>query len=81
MNRWANLRIERSTDWTLVARIGGVVALFLGSLLGVILVWNRKLAHESAERQKALEEARANAEALWQRKQQLRSIVDNRQAL
>ena len=77
MNRWANLRIERSTDWTLVARIGGVVALFLGSLLGVILVWNRKLAHESAERQKALEEARANAEALWQRKQQLRSIVDN----
>ena len=77
MNRWANLRIERSTDWTLVARIGSVVALFLGSLLAVILVWNRKLAHESAERQKALEEAKANAEALWQRKQQLRSIVDN----
>ena len=77
INRWANLRIERSTDWTLVVRIGAVVALFLGSLLGVILVWNRKLAHESAERQKALEESKANAEALWQRKQQLRSIVDN----
>ena len=77
VNRWANLRIERSTDWTLVVRIGGVVALFLGSLLCVILIWNRKLAHESAERQKALEEAKANADALWQRKQQLRSIVDN----
>ena len=77
VNRWANLRIERSTDWTLVARIGVVLAFFLGSLLAVILVWNRKLAHESAERQKALEEAKANADALWQRKQQLRSIVDN----
>ena len=77
VNRWANLRIERSTDWTLVVRIGGIVALFLGSLLCVILIWNRKLAHESAERQKALEEAKANADALWQRKQQLRSIVDN----
>ena len=77
VNRWANLRIERATDWTLVSRIGAVLAFFLGSLLAVILVWNRKLAHESAERQKALEEAKANADALWQRKQQLRSIVDN----
>ena len=54
-----------------------MVALFLGSLLCVILIWNRKLAHESAARQEALEEAKANADALWQRKQQLRSIVDN----
>ncbi len=77
INRWANLRIERAMNWTLVLQIGGVAALFLGSLLAVILIWNRKLAHESSERQKALEAARASAAALWQRKQQLRSIVDN----
>ncbi|MTJ93289.1 MAG: transporter substrate-binding domain-containing protein [Desulfovibrio sp.] len=76
-NRWANLRIERSTDWAFVAQIASVVAFFLGSLISVILIWNRKLARESEARQKALEEARANAYALWQRKQQLRSIVDN----
>ena len=64
-------------NWMLVLQIGGVAAVFLGSLLAVILIWNRKLAQESAERQKALEAARASASALWQRKQQLRSIVDN----
>ena len=73
----ANLRIERAMNWMLVLQIGGVAAVFLGSLLAVILIWNRKLAQESAERQKALEAARASASALWQRKQQLRSIVDN----
>jgi len=77
MKRWANLRIERAMNWMLVLQIGGVAAVFLGSLLAVILIWNRKLAQESAERQKALEAARASASALWQRKQQLRSIVDN----
>jgi len=41
------------------------------------VIWNRKLAHESSERQKALESARASAAALWERKQQLRSVVDN----
>jgi polar amino acid transport system substrate-binding protein len=76
-NRWANLRIERSTDWALVAQIASVIAFFLGSLISVILIWNRKLARESEARQKALEEAKASAYALWQRKQQLRSIVDN----
>ena len=77
INRWANLRIERSVDWTLVFHVAGVVVLFLGSVLGVIVIWNRKLAHESSERQKALESARASAAALWERKQQLRSVVDN----
>ena len=77
IKRWANLRIERAVNWTLIMQIGGVAAVFLGSLLTVILIWNSKIAHESAERQKALEVARASAADLWQRKQQLRSIVDN----
>lgn len=33
MKRWANLRIERAMNWMLVLQIGGVAAVFLGSLL------------------------------------------------
>lgn len=77
VSRWANLRVERAVDWGLLAEVGGVALLLVASVLSVILIWNRKLARESLERKKALEEVQASAAALEQGKHQLRSIVDN----
>lgn len=75
--RWTNLQVERTTDWTFVWRLTAAGLLFGGSLLGVTLLWNRRLARESQARRRALDAAEANAEALERRGQQLRAIVDH----
>ena len=76
-DRWTHLRREQTLDWQRIWQIVGFVLLLAGSVLSVILIWNRKLARESLATQKALESAHTIAAALRQREWQLKAIVDN----
>ncbi len=51
--KWNPIRYEKKIDWKIVRRwVSGVTALFL-FILGVILLWNRRLSLEVTERKKA----------------------------
>ena len=63
-NRWVNLRIERTMDWGLVARMGGAAAAVVAVILGVIIFWNRRLARESEARRQAEERTRLILESV-----------------
>ena len=58
LNRWVNVRFERTTDWRLVGGIVGSVLLVVAAILTVIVIWNRKLAREAVLRREAEERAR-----------------------
>ena len=63
-NHWVNLRIERTMDWGLVARMGGAAAAVVAVILGVIIFWNRRLARESEARRQAEERTRLILESV-----------------
>ncbi|MGD9333149.1 MAG: transporter substrate-binding domain-containing protein, partial [Desulfobacterales bacterium] len=52
-DRWVNVVIERAVDWEYVQRVVLIVVLLAGMLVGFILLWNRRLAHEIVERKRA----------------------------
>jgi PAS domain-containing protein len=54
-DRWVNVRIEHRTDWTFIWSILALVAGVGGSILVVILLWNRRLTREVAVRKQAEE--------------------------
>jgi len=58
LDRWEHLRVEKTTDWPLILKLGALALAFVGSILAVILIWNRRLARESLARQAALTAAR-----------------------
>jgi PAS domain-containing protein len=58
LNRWVNVRFERTMDWRLVGGIVGSVLLVVAAILTVIVFWNRKLAREAALRRAAEERTR-----------------------
>ena len=58
INRWVNVRFEHTTDWRLVGGIVGAVLFVAAAVLGVILVWNRRLAAEADLRRAAEERTR-----------------------
>ncbi|HEX5681164.1 MAG TPA: transporter substrate-binding domain-containing protein, partial [Desulfobacterales bacterium] len=47
LNRWVNVRLERTMDWRLVGGIVGSVLLVAAAILTVIVISNRKLAREA----------------------------------
>jgi PAS domain S-box-containing protein len=52
-DRWINVRFERDVDWTLVWQIALIVAVFVGGILLVVFIWNRRLAREIGVRRRA----------------------------
>ncbi len=58
VNRWVNVRFERTMDWTLVGSIVGAVCVVVAAILTVIVIWNRKLAREAVLRREAEERTR-----------------------
>ncbi len=63
---WINVRVERQIDWLKVGLWGGVIFMLASAIVGVVLRWNRRLAHEVAERtnaEKALKHAKEAADA------------------
>ena len=72
--RWASLRIEKSTDWDRIKHVGGIFALLAGSLLCIFLIANRRLTRESQATQLALR-------TLRQRERQLKAVMDNQPSM
>ena len=58
VNRWVNVRFERTMDWRLVGGIVGAVFVVVAAILTVIVIWNRKLAREAVLRREAEERTR-----------------------
>ena len=58
LNRWVNVRFERTMDWRLVGGIVGSVLVVVAAILTVIVIWNRKLAREAVLRREAEERTR-----------------------
>jgi two-component system sensor histidine kinase/response regulator len=58
LNRWINVRFERTMDWRLVGVIVGSVLAVVAAILTVIVIWNRKLAREAVRRREAEERTR-----------------------
>ena len=58
LNRWVNVRFERTTDWRLVGGIVGSVLVIVAAILTVIVISNRKLAREALLRRAAEERTR-----------------------
>jgi PAS domain S-box-containing protein len=58
LNRWINVRFERTMDWRLVGGIVGSVLAVVAAILTVIVIWNRKLAREAVLRREAEERTR-----------------------
>ena len=58
LNRWINVRFERTMDWRLVGGIVGSVLVVVAVILTVIVIWNRKLAREAVLRREAEERTR-----------------------
>ena len=50
LDKWLNVQVERRTDWKVVWLIILIGTFVAGSILSVILIWNRRLAGEIAER-------------------------------
>lgn len=70
VRHWSRLRLEKTVDWRRILQIIALLAAVGGSLLAVILVANRRLHKESLATRQALN-------ALRQREQQLKTIMDN----
>ena len=58
LNRWVNVRLERTMDWWLVGGIVGSVLVVVAAILTVIVISNRKLAREAVLRREAEERTR-----------------------
>ncbi len=58
LNRWVNVRFERTMDYRLVGVIVGSVLAVAAVILTVIFIWNRRLAREALLRREAEERTR-----------------------
>ncbi len=55
MDKWVNLRFEKQIDWQMIWKIIVGFMLVGGSILTVIIIWNRRLSREVGERKRAEE--------------------------
>ncbi len=62
-DHWINVRFAQRTDWDFLIKTGIAVAVVIGLIVGVILIWNRRLSREAAERRRAEEQFQAIAAA------------------
>jgi len=60
-NRWINVRFAQRTDWAFLIKIGIAVALVIGLILTIIIIWNRRMAKEMVQRKRAEERFEAIA--------------------
>jgi PAS domain S-box-containing protein len=58
LNRWVNVRFERTMDWRRVGGVVGSVLVVAAVILAVIFIWNRRLAREAVLRREAEERTR-----------------------
>ena len=54
-NRWINVRFAQRTDWAFLIKVGIAVALVIGLILTIIIIWNRRMAKEMVQRKRAEE--------------------------
>ncbi len=57
--KWVNIRFQRQIDWQMVSGISLAIVLIAGSIVTIILIWNRRLAREVVKRQLAEEAVKA----------------------
>jgi polar amino acid transport system substrate-binding protein len=69
-NHWTRVRVEQRVDWKFVFRIVGALVLVGGTIVVIILRWNRALAREVNDRKRA-------EEALRQHEENLRGMYDS----
>lgn len=56
-NSWINVRFAERTDWGFLLKIGIAIALAIGLILTIIIIWNRRMAKEVGERKRAEQES------------------------
>ena len=52
-DKWLKIRVERHVDWGFIIKAGVLVGCAVGIILAIILIWNRRMAREVAERKQA----------------------------
>ena len=61
LDKWLNVLVEKRTDWKVVWLIILIGTFVVGSILSVILIWNRRMAKEMVQRKRAEERFQAIA--------------------
>ena len=54
-NRWINVHFSERTDWAFLIKMGTVIAVVIGLILTIIIIWNRRMAREMVQRKRAEE--------------------------
>jgi two-component system, sensor histidine kinase and response regulator len=62
-DRWINVIIERAMDWGYLWRVLSIVIVLAGAVVGVVLLWNRRLSQEVTERKEQQERFQGLLEA------------------
>ncbi|MBF0303287.1 MAG: transporter substrate-binding domain-containing protein [Desulfamplus sp.] len=62
--KWVSIRYEQGVDWKTIYRGLFIILSFMGSIIIVILIWNRKLKEEIEQRKQAEESLSLNKERL-----------------
>ena len=54
-NRWINVHFSERTDWAFLIKMGTAIAVVIGLILTIIIIWNRRMAREMVQRKRAEE--------------------------
>jgi len=76
-NKWISLRFEHTVDYTLIWKTVLVIILVAGSILTVIVIWNRRLAREIIHRKKIEADLEKSKQDLEGQKALQQEILDN----
>ncbi len=74
---WLNFRVETKTDWQLVFLATGIVLLVAGTILAIILIWNRRLHREVAWRKRVEVNLKENQQILEQQTNVLTTVLNS----
>jgi PAS domain S-box-containing protein len=62
-DRWVNIQFQKTTDWGYIKRVGGIIGVFAGTIVIIMLLWNRRLSGEILQRKTQEERVHALLEA------------------